>query len=299
MKAAASASPALVVAVSSRALFDFEEENQKFKTTDDEAYVEMQRGRLDKAAAPGVAFSLVKKLLAFNGKEELVRVVVMSRNDPVTGLRVFRSVAEHGLKIEQGCFTRGAPPYDYLKSLGADLFLSALDEDVKKALDAGVPAAHVIGGKTREQKNDGILRIAFDGDAVLFGDQSERVFQEKGLDAFLAQEEKMKNEPLLPGPLQPFFTALVALQKKLGKDRKKIRTALVTARGAPAHERPIRTLMKWGVEVDEAFFMNGGRKQDMIKKFRADFFFDDTVKHVGDLPQGGHVPSGVKNKRKE
>lgn len=292
--------PVLVVAVSSRALFDFEEENKIFKETDDEKYVEMQRGRLDKAAAPGAAFFLVKKLLAFNhADKELVRVVVVSRNDPVTGLRVFRSAAEHDLKIAQGCFTRGAPPYAYLKSLGTNLFLSAFSKDVRKALDENIPAAHVIGGKTHGEKDGGVLRIAFDGDAVLFGDESERVFQEKGLAAFQAQEAEMKDKPLSSGPLQPFLMALAALQKKLGKDRKKIRTALITARGAPAHERPIRTLMDWGVEVDEAFFMNGENKQEVVAEFGADFFFDDNVKHVDGVRQGGHVPSGVINEGKE
>ncbi len=290
--------PALVVAVSSRALFDFEEENKIFKDKDKDeaAYIEMQRARLDEAPARGVAFSLVQKLLAFNrGDEELVRIVVMSRNDPVTGLRVFRAIAENRLQIKQGCFTRGNPSFPYLRPLGAHLFLSALEDDVKKALDDGVPAAHVAGGKTDAPKKDGVLRVAFDGDAVLFDDNSERFFQEQGLDAFRAQEEKMKNEPLSPGPLKPFLEALAALQNRLGEERGKIRTALVTARGAPAHERPIRTLQKWGLEVDEAFFMDGRSKREVISEFGADFYFDDNIKHVGGLPQGGHVPSGVVN----
>ncbi len=282
------------MAVSSRALFDFEEENEIFKTRGEDEYVRAQRARLDRIPKPGAAFALVQKLLAFNAEEELARVVVVSRNDPVTGLRVFRAVAANELKIEQGCFTRGAPSLPYLRSLGAHLFLSALAGDVKAALDAGVPAAHVVGG-ARTDVGDGVLRIAFDGDAVLFGDESERVNQERGLEAFREQEKKMRDEPLSPGPLKPFLDALTRLRARLGEDSRRIRIALITARGAPAHERPIRTLMDWGVAVDEAFFMNGESKTEFVKQFGADFFFDDNVKNVDGLEQGGHVPSGVMN----
>ena len=292
----------LVVAVSSRALFDFEDENKIFAEHGDAEYVKEQRKMLSKAARPGSAFPLVKKLLAFNGKnakKEMVRIIVLSRNDPVTGLRVFHSAEKYGLKIEQGCFTRGAPSFPYLRPLGAHLFLSALAEDVKRALDNGVPAAHVVGGAAGARADDGILRIAFDGDAVLFSDESERVNQTEGLDAFCENEKEKRRAPLSPGPLEPFFNALARLQNKLGKERGRIRTALVTARGAPAHERPIRTFMEWGVEVDEAFFMNGREKKDIVEEFGADFFFDDNVRYIKGMPQGGHVPSGVMNEDKE
>ena len=288
------AAPLLSVAVSSRALFDFEEENEIFKKHGKEEYVQMQRGRLDTIPETGVAFSLVKKLLAFNEEEELVRVMVASRNAPMTGLRVFRAIAAHDLEIGRGFFTRGAAASPYLRALGAHLFLSASADDVKAALDAGVPAAHVVGGAGGE-KADGILRVAFDGDAVLFSDESERVNQERGLDAFREQEARMRETPLSPGPLKPFLDALTGLRARLGAESGRIRVALITARGAPAHERPIRTLDGWGVAVDEAFFMDGGAKQEIVQKFGADFFFDDNVKHVNGLEQGGHVPSGVMN----
>lgn len=297
--------PLLTVAVSSRALFDFEEENKIFKAAGEAAYIKKQRQRLNVVARQGVAFPLIKKLLALNklgDGAELVRLVVVSRNDPVTGLRVFRAIAENQLEIECGCFTRGAPSFAYLQPLGAHLFLSALKEDVKEALDKGVPAAHVTGGNPPpplNREDDGILRIAFDGDAVLFGDESEQLYQERGIAAFQEQEQKMKNKPLSQGPLKPFLTALVKLRKQLGKESGRIRIALITARGAPAHERPIRTLMKWNIEVDEAFFMNGQNKQEIVACFGADFYFDDQLGHVTGLAQAGHVPFGVKNRSRK
>ena len=288
-------SPTLTIAVSSRALFDFEEENEIYKDKGEDAYIKIQQQRLNEIASPGVAFSLIQKILSFNEDEELVKVVVMSRNDPVTGLRVFRSIAENKLKIEQGCFTRGAASFSYLSAFGAQLFLSAFAEDVKSALATGVPAAHIVGGRSHEISDDNILRIAFDGDAVLFDDESEKVYQTQGFEAFREQEKNMKDKPLQPGPLKPFLDALAQLRHKLKNKSGRIRTALITARGAPAHERPIRTLMDWGVPIDEAFFMNGQDKQEIVKKFKADFFFDDNVRHVDGLQQGGHVPSGIIN----
>lgn len=287
-------SPILSVAVSSRALFDFEEENEIFKAHGEDAYIQMQRDRLGQVPASGVAFNLVQKLLSFNQEEELTRVMVISRNDPVTGLRVFRAAAENRLKIEQGCFTRGASSFPYLRPLGAHLFLSALAEDVKAALDVGVPAAHVVGGKSKSA-SDNTLRIAFDGDAVLFGDESERINREHGLEAFREQEARMREHPLSPGPLKPFLDALIRLRQQPGEHSERIRIALITARGAPAHERPIRTFMNWGVAVDEAFFMNGENKADIVEQFGADFFFDDNVKYVDGIEKSGHVPSGVLN----
>ena len=295
-------SPILTVAVSSRALFDFEQENEIFKTKGESEYICEQKKRLENEDIPacGVAFTLVKKLLSLNSDgEELVRVSVISRNDPVTGLRVFRAIGKNKLNIKQGCFTRGSPSFPYLKPLGAHLFLSALEVDVKKALEAGVPAAHVIGGERRDN-SDNVLRIAFDGDAVLFGDESERVFKKDGLPKFQKEEERLKDSPMSPGPFFSFLGALAELRTHIGDDKgKKIRIALVTARGAPAHERPIRTLQEWNINVDEAFFMSGGSKQAVVEEFGADFYFDDQIGHLEGLPQGGHVPVGVANENKK
>ena len=295
-------SPILTVAVSSRALFDFEEENEIFKAQGEEAYICEQKKRLENNDIPacGVAFALVKKLLSFNSDDkELVRVSVISRNDPVTGLRIFRAISENKLDIKQGCFTRGKPSFAYLQPLGAHLFLSALDEDVDKALKAKIPAAHVVGGQ-RQDNSDNILRIAFDGDAILFDDSSERVFQKDGLDKFQQEEERLKDEPMSQGPFFSFLDALARLREHIGDDKgERIRIALITARGAPAHERPIRTLQSWNINVDEAFFMSGGGKQAVVKEFGADFYFDDQIGHLEGLPQGGHVPVGVANENKK
>lgn len=298
----------LVVAISSRALFDFEEENQIFESSaDDHAYMQLQLDRVERPARPGVAFALAKKLLAFNTDgEHRVEVVVLSRNDPVSGLRVFRSATNHGLKIERGVFTRGAPPFRYLDALSANLFLSANASDVEAALQAGFPAASVYPqSATDASRNPNEVRIAFDGDAVLFSDEAEQVFQRDGLDAFVAHESERIHTPLPPGPFKPLLEALQRLQRLAGthapgKPPMRIRTALVTARSAPSHERAIRTLMNWNIEVDEAMFLGGLDKGRFLKAFEPDFFFDDQTRHCESaLVAGptGHVVSGVVNRQ--
>ena len=289
----------LVVAISSRALFDFEEENRLFEAGDAAAYMQMQLERIDVPAPPGVAFSLVRKLLAFNSAErQRVEVVILSRNDPASGMRVFRSAQSAGIALERGVFTQGRDPFGYLRPLGAHLFLSANEADVRQALSIGFPAARVAVGSARAGENHPHeVRIAFDGDAVLFSDEAERVFQSGGLDAFQSHEIEKANLPLPPGPFQPFLAALHRLQHG-GAARMRIRTALVTARSAPAHERPIRTLMHWGVSVDEALFLGGLPKGEFLREFEPDFFFDDQTGHIEHAAQhvpAGHVAAGVTN----
>jgi len=292
----------LVVAISSRALFDFEEENRLFESTDDRAYMRLQLERLEQPARPGVAFSLVHKLLAFNQGRDAprVEVVILSRNDPVSGMRVFRSAQHYGLPIQRGVFTRGESPWRYLKPLAAHLFLSANEADVRSALDAGVPAARVATHSARaSEAHPHEVRIAFDGDAVLFSDEAERVFQHQGLNAFQDHERTQAGTPLAPGPFKPLLEALHRLQRHPGGGMR-IRTALVTARSAPAHERAIRTLMAWDIEVDEAMFLGGLPKGAFLREFEPDFFFDDQTGHVesaaGHVP-AGHVAGGVVNAR--
>ena len=315
----------LVVAISSRALFDFEEENQVFETGSaqdtqpgappsarkDAAYMKLQLERLDVPARPGVAFSLVKKLLAFNDAPESlgeaaspavprkrVEVVILSRNDPVSGMRVFRSAQHYGLAIQRGTFTRGAPPWRYLKPLHANLFLSTHLSDVRAALEAGVPAAQVYPNSVRaSDAHPNEVRIAFDGDAVLFSDEAEAVYQAQGLSAFQAHERDKAAQPLLAGPFKPLLEALQRLQQA-GTSRMSLRTALVTARSAPAHERAIRTLMNWNIEVDEAMFLGGLDKGEFLREFEPDFFFDDQTGHVNSAAlhvPAGHVVSGISN----
>ena len=294
----------LVVAISSRALFDFEEENRVFDAQGERAYIDLQYSRMNVPAKEGVAFRLVKKLLAFNSQAaQLVEVVILSKNDPVSGLRIFRSAERAGLKLERGVFTRGRSPYRYLDALKANLFLSANEQDVMGALDARFPAARVLpesaqaGGRHADE-----VRIAFDGDAVLFSDEAERVFQRDGLDAFTRHETTHALTPLPPGPFKPLLEALHRLQDASGTGAPmRVRTALVTARSAPAHERAVRTLMNWNIAVDEALFLGGLDKGEFLKAFQPDFYFDDQRGHVASASQHvatGHVPFGIANKEK-
>ena len=297
----------LVVAISSRALFDFEQENEVFEQGDDRAYMALQLERLETPAQPGVAFSLIKKLLAFNRSSpeatdqpgsQPVEVVILSRNDPVSGMRVFRSAQHYDLAIQRGSFTRGQSPWRYLKPLHANLFLSTHLSDVRAALEAGVPAAQVYPQSVHAgEAYPHEVRIAFDGDAVLFSDEAERVYQAEGLGAFQKHETDKAQQPLLAGPFKPLLTALQRLQQA-GTPTMRIRTALVTARSAPAHERAIRTLMDWNIEVDEAMFLGGLPKGEFLKEFEPDFFFDDQTGHVDSASQhvpSGHVASGISN----
>jgi len=289
----------LVVAISSRALFDFEEENQVFEQGDDRAYMQLQRQRLHIPAKPGVAFSLVQKLLAFNETpSQRVEVVILSRNDPVSGLRVMRSAQHYQLPIIRCSFTRGEAPWRYLKPLRANLFLSTHLSDVRAALAAGVPAAQVYPHSAHASlAHPAEVRIAFDGDAVLFSDEAEQVYQTEGLNAFQKHEVDKATQPLPDGPFKPLLVALDRMQQA-EIPHMRIRTALVTARSAPAHERAIRTLMDWNIEVDEAMFLGGLDKGEFLREFEPDFFFDDQTGHIESAARhvpSGHVASGVRN----
>ena len=289
----------LVVAISSRALFNLEEENKVFEAGDNEGYMKLQLDRIDVPAAPGIAYSLIRKLLRFNDDGvQRVEVVILSRNDPVSGMRIFRSSAAADIKLQRGVFTQGRPPFGYLRPLRAHLFLSVNAQDVREALNAGFPAARVLVESVKASDawpNE--VRIAFDGDAVLFSDEAERVFQAQGLDAFQAHELSKADLPLPEGPFKPLLAALHRLQMA-GNAKMRIRTALVTARSAPAHERAIRTLMKWNIRVDEAMFLGGLPKGEFLREFEPDFFFDDQTGHVDAASRhvpAGHVSSGISN----
>ncbi|HSV82085.1 MAG TPA: 5'-nucleotidase [Ramlibacter sp.] len=289
----------LVVAISSRALFDFEEENRVFESGDAAGYMRLQLERLDEPARPGIAFSLIRKLLAFNdAASQRVEVVVLSRNDPVSGMRVFRSAKAHGIHLQRGVFTQGRSPYGYLRPLHAHLFLSANADDVRQALAAGYPAARVLTESVLASANyPNEVRIAFDGDAVLFSDEAEQVFQAEWLEAFQQHELRKATQPLPGGPFKPLLTALQRLQAA-GDAGMRIRTALVTARSAPAHERAIRTLMDWRIQVDEAMFLGGLPKGEFLREFEPDFFFDDQTRHVSHAAlhvPAGHVAAGIAN----
>ncbi len=297
----------LVVATTARALFDLEDSHGLFEAEGIDAYAEYQREREDDVLAPGIAFPLVRKLLALNrdapGDAPHVEVILLSRNSADTGLRIFNSIQHHGLDIRRATFTSGAPVWPYIRPFGAQLFLSANPESVRRALENGVAAATILptdahAPAAAESARDQ-LRIAFDGDAVIFGDESERVSREQGVEAFGRHERERAREPLSGGPFRGFLDALHRLQAAFpAGDDAPIRTALVTARSAPAHERVIRTLREWGVRLDEALFLGGRPKGPFLQAFGADIFFDDSLHNIDSARQyiaAGHVPHGVAN----
>lgn len=290
--------PKLIVAIASRALFDLDESHQIFEAQGAEAYARYQIEHEEVPLSPGVAFPLVCKLLRLNKDgQRRVEVTLISRNSADTGLRIFNSIRHHGLDITRAAFTKGESPYRYIEAFGAHLFLSASHEDVQKALDAGIAAATIMPSASGADV-DGQLRIAFDGDAVLFSDEAERVFAESGLEAFNRNETEAKDRPLPGGPFKPFLAALHSIQSEFDSENSPIRTALVTARGAPSHERVIRTLRSWDIRIDEALFLGGMDKGVFLKSFGADIFFDDQRKHcesAANYVATGHVPYGVKN----
>lgn len=292
---------ALVVAISSRALFDLGESHELFESEGLDVYARYQIEHEDDLLEPGIAFPLVRKLLALNKLAPAaprVEVILLSRNSADTGLRIFNAIEHYGLDIVRAAFTNGAPTAPYVNPFGANLFLSANSEDVGRALDAGVAAATILPSKVREQQVSDQLRIAFDGDAVVFGDESERVTVQEGLDAFNRNEIARVREPLSVGPFRAFLESLHRIQSVFPADASPIRTALVTARSAPAHKRVILTLRSWGVRLDEALFLGGRDKGPFLEAFGADVFFDDSATNVESARQHvatGHVPHGVQN----
>lgn len=289
----------LVVAISSRALFDLEESHRIFTKHGLEAYADYQIQHEDDLLEPGVAFALVHKLLRLNQphRDKRVEVILLSHNSADTGLRIFNSIQHYKLDITRAAFTNGAAPWRYAEPFSADLFLSAEAQDVVAALDAGRAAAAIVPARAESSAGEQ-LRIAFDGDAVLFSDEAERIYQEKGLAAFAESEKAQAREPLSGGPFKNFLAALHRIQADYPMDKSPIRTALVTARSAPAHERVIRTLRAWNIRIDEAMFLGGLPKGAFLKTFGADIFFDDQKGHVeaaAGYVATGHVPHGVTN----
>lgn len=291
----------LTVAISSRALFDLSESNRVYEREGLEAYRQYQIGMEDTTLDPGDAFNFVKKLLNINQllDESRVEIVLLSRNSADTGLRIFNSIRAHELAITRAAFCSGRSPYRYVRAFNCNLFLSAEAEDVSQALEQGIAAATLLGRSTRVSVDDDELRLAFDGDSVIFSDEAERVYQEGGLDAFSDAERKAAETPLAGGPFKAFLSALHHLQSEFSDPATcPIRTALVTARGAPAHERVIKTLRAWDIRLDESLFLGGREKTEFLRAFGADVFFDDqplNCELANDHVPSGHVPHGVVN----
>ena len=296
----AQSSPKLVIAISSTALFDMRDSHDIYEKQGIEAYAEYQRQHEDDILEPGEAFPLASKLLRINeklGGEPKVEIILLSRNSADTGLRVFNSIEHHGLKITRAAFSGGDSPYRYVSAFACHLFLSTNAADVRNALNNGMAAATLLPSQGATKDTDE-LRFAFDGDAVLFSDASERIFKEQGLDAFTENEKNAAHQPMDAGPFKSFLEALQALQSEFPSGECPIRTALVTARAAPAHERVVRTLRDWNVRIDESLFLGGLSKGDFLKSFAADVFFDDQQVHCTSASEHvatGHVPHGVAN----
>jgi 5'-nucleotidase len=290
----------LVIAISSRALFNLDESHQVYVNEGLAAYARYQIDHEDEVLLPGDAFHIVKKLLRLNERlegEPRVEVILLSRNSADTGLRVFNSIEHYGLKISRATFCSGTSPYRYATAFGCHLFLSTEAEDVRHALDHGIAAATLIASKSKSENEDE-LRFAFDGDAVLFSDEAEQVFKSQGLTAFTESEKASAKLPLTGGPFKAFLAALQGLQAEFG-DKCPIRTALVTARSAPAHERVIRTLRAWNIRIDESLFLGGLSKGTFLKAYGADVFFDDQQMHCESASEHvatGHVPHGIANR---
>ncbi len=297
----------LVIGVSSRALFDLTVENEIFRTQGVEAYCSYQVEHEKELLKPGNGFRLIEALLNINkitGQEERVEVIIMSHNSPDTSLRVFNSIAHYGLDISRAVLASGASLAPYLEAFHTDLYLSADEEDVQAAIDCGIAAGIICCDEIKtynDQKEISQIRIAFDGDAVLFSDESEQIYRKEGLEAFEENERLQAENPLKQGPFARFLKTISNIQKEFPPEQAPIRTALVTARSAPAHERVIRTLRAWNVRIDEAFFLGGITKRDVLKAFGAHIFFDDQAVHTA--PASEVVPSArvpyKNNERKE
>lgn len=300
----------LVVAVASSALFDLTDSDDVFQKEGESVYREYQRKNEKKILKTGVVFPLVKRLLDLNDEDtQPIEVVLFSRNDPDTGLRVFNSIEHYALNVSRAVFVTGKNPYEYLEAFNASLFLSGNKADVREAMKHGFPAGHV--GKTdyEDDEADKELRIAFDFDAVLADDASEKVFRKDGLVGFQAHETKHAHTPMREGPLFQFLSRIGKIQRaelaKSEKDatyRPKVRIAVCTARNAPAHKRVVTTLREWNIRVDEAFFLGGMTKGNVLEVYRPHIFFDDQRTHIKRVSQrypSVHVPYGIANEEKE
>lgn len=275
----------LVVGVSSRALFDLEVENKIFEEQGLDAYIEYQREHENDILKPGTAFPLIKALHNLNcGDRHLTEIIIMSKNSTDTSMRIFNSINHYGLDISRAALVSGMPIAPYFDAFRTDLFLSADENDVQEAINANIAAGIICSHDSLPiDPNEEIpqIRIAFDGDAVIFSDESEQIYQEKGLQAFSEHERENASKPLPEGPFAKLLKTISFVQQQF-KDPTKvpIRTALVTARNAPAHERVIRTLRAWNVRIDEVFFLGGVEKAEVLKAFGANIFFDDQSVHT-------------------
>lgn len=281
----------LVVGIASSALFDLTDSDAVFQSEGEQAYRAHQEAHLDEPFAPGVAFPFIRRLLRLNDIGPLVEVIVLSRNSPDTGLRILRSAAHHGLTITRAIFTEGRAPHEFMPALNMSLFLSANENDVRRATAANLPAGQVLKSSFIDD-DDPALRIAFDFDGVLADDAAERVYQAGGLDQFQQHEATNVVTPLDPGPLRNFLAGLNRVQRRSGN---RVRVSVVTARSAPAHERAVNSIKAWGLTVNDAFFLGGLEKAPILDVLKPHIFFDDQRRHLIQTVPCVHIPFGVTN----
>ncbi len=299
----------LVIAVATSALFDLTESHAIYKNSGVEEYRKYQEKNVNNHFQKGVAFPFIKRLLRLNevfSEEQPVEVVLMSRNSPETGIRAFKTIEHYGLNITRAGFFSGTSPYRYLPAFNASLFLSADEKDVQSACDKGIAAGRVLDSRMQDDDSDEDyeLRIAFDFDGVIATDEAEKIYQEKGMEAFHNHERSLVDTPLEPGLLGDLFKKISYFQKMEAKRQQKdpdynriLKTSIVTARNAPSHERLINTLKSWGVDVNEAFFLGGIDKSRVLDIMHPHMFFDDQMGHLSNLTNipSVHIPFGITN----
>jgi 5'-nucleotidase len=275
----------LVVAISSRALFDLEIENKIFEQKGLDEYYKYQLKNKDKPLLKGTGYRLIENLLKinthFSEDEKIIEVIILSKNNASMSLRITNAINEYKLDIIRSGWTSGKDISTYLKAFKVDLFLSADDKDVINAIKNNIASAKILHSKEDiHTQKDNQVNIAFDGDAVLFSEESELIYKKEGLEAFVKYEQENKNNPLQEGVFAKFLKALSAIQKKFPDEQSPIRTAIITARSAPSHERVINTLNIWDIKIDEIFFLGGSEKAQILRAFGADIFFDDQDIHL-------------------
>lgn len=299
----------LVIGVASSAVFDLSDSDAVFRAHGEEEYRKFQERNLDNPLPKGIAFPFIKRLLSVNDlstSDPLVEVVLLSRNDPDTGLRVMKTIERYGLGITRAIFMQGRSPYEYIPALNIALFLSGNKPDVDAAIRMGHPAGQVLDSKFDDNDEDKGLRIAFDFDGVLAGDESEAVMQESGLTEFHAHEVKNVMQPHNPGPLKEFLVRISKIQSAEEEHKRsnpgyenRIRVSIVTARNAPSHERALNTLKNWGVMANDAFFLGGIEKGRVLGVLKPHIFFDDQSGHLklaSAVVPSVHIPFGVTNR---
>lgn len=299
----------LVIGVASSAVFDLRESHNVFLTQGEAEYRRFQRQHLEIPFSPGIAFPFVKRILSLNDlsqpNDPLVEVILLSRNDPDTGLRAMRSIAYYELGMSRAIFMQGKSPYNYIPALNISLFLSANQSDVEAAIQSGYPAGLVLESNFVDDDSDTSLRIAFDFDGVVASDEAEAIFQSRGIAGFHDHEVENMAQPLHPGPLKEFLVRVSKIQmreeeQKLTQPKyeNRLRVSIVTARNAPSHERALKTLESWGVNANDAFFLGGIDKSSVLSVLRPHIFFDDQRVHLDSarsVVPSVHIPFGVVN----